>query len=190
MSDYDKYVTPAVLVATAVTIGVAISRLGGTFTPPSPCDDLKAEIDRTERDIKTPDKDGFSMTVGLLELAQWPQFKNIPALQQRLERLRTQYRAECGEASSEAAKVKEETPAVSMAAILLPNDLQPTVATAGAEGVYGTSTLSPLEQTIGRSVEKVAMPLLVLGLLAFGAFKAVETGDTSTVQRAWAMAVR
>lgn len=36
----------------------------------------------------------------------------------------------------------------------------------------------------GRVIENVAVPVLIVGALAFGAAKMVETGDTSTFQRA------
>lgn len=78
--------------------------------------------------------------------------------------------------------------------ILLPESLNPTVAAVGAEGVYGASTLTPWEaaivreaKAVGQSAKGLAMPVLVLGLLALGALQAVETGNTSTIQRAWAM---
>lgn len=81
-----------------------------------------------------------------------------------------------------------------MSIVDLPNDLIPTIAAAGAEGVYGASTLTPWEaaivreaKAVGQSAKGLAMPVLVLGLLALGALQAVETGNTSTIQRAWAM---
>lgn len=42
-------------------------------------------------------------------------------------------------------------------------------------------------QVTWRTAKELAMPALALGLMAVGAMKAVETGDTSTLQRAWAM---
>lgn len=39
----------------------------------------------------------------------------------------------------------------------------------------------------GKVAEKVAVPMIVATALVFGAIKMVETGDTSTFQRAWAM---
>lgn len=42
----------------------------------------------------------------------------------------------------------------------------------------------------GEVVENMAVPLVILGAAAFGVVKMVETGDTSTVQRTWAMVAR
>lgn len=42
-------------------------------------------------------------------------------------------------------------------------------------------------KVVGQAAQELAMPAIVLSLMAFGAMKAVETGDTSTLQRAWAM---
>lgn len=80
-----------------------------------------------------------------------------------------------------------------MAAVGLSSHLNSTVAAAGAEVVYGKSALTPWEAAIvqeahavGQTAKELAMPALVLGLLVFGALKAVEIGDTSILQRAWA----
>lgn len=40
------------------------------------------------------------------------------------------------------------------------------------------------------AAKNVLLPTVVIGGLVFGAMKAIETGDTSTIQRAWALAVR
>ncbi|PIR20414.1 MAG: hypothetical protein COV45_06480 [Deltaproteobacteria bacterium CG11_big_fil_rev_8_21_14_0_20_47_16] len=59
-----------------------------------------------------------------------------------------------------------------------------------AESVVRKASVVAGFKAIGATIEKVALPVIVVGGLAFGAMKAIETGDTSTVQRAWAMAVR
>lgn len=53
-----------------------------------------------------------------------------------------------------------------------------------ATKAYESSTA---QQDLGQFVEETLLPVIVVGGFVFGAMKAVETGDTSTLQRAWAM---
>ena len=49
------------------------------------------------------------------------------------------------------------------------------------------SALGLFARDAGEVVEQVILPAVVIGGLVFGAVKAIETGDTSAMQRAWAM---
>lgn len=78
--------------------------------------------------------------------------------------------------------------------VILPEATNSTVAAAGAEGVYGASPLTFWEAAIvrevkamGESAKELALPVMAFSVLALGVVKAVRTGDTSIMQRAWAM---
>lgn len=110
-----------------------------------------------------------------------------------LARLKQRYDKDC-RAKSAGGTAEPVRGSHEFASVSLPNSIFSTVAEVGAEWVYGSSTLTPWEAAIVReakameqAAKELAMPALALSLLAFGALKALKTGDTSTIQRAWVM---
>lgn len=94
-------------------------------------------------------------------------------------------------AEAEYKKYKEAHPdEYDRSALELSESIHSSVAAVGQEGMWGTSTLTPFEKGAARFGKNVVAPVVFAGVVVVGAIHFVKTGNASTMQRAWALAIR